>query len=103
MSNERDSATFVPKCVVVDSFDWKREAERTPVALDRTIVYETHVKGFAKKNPDISESETWLLQIDANSLSEASSFALGETYEATGRSFLAFLLEGAKPAACPPN
>jgi isoamylase len=54
--DERDSAPFVPKCVVVDSsFDWKGEAERTPVPWDRTIVYETHVKGFTKKNPDVPE------------------------------------------------
>jgi isoamylase len=54
--DERDSAPFVPKCVVVDSsFDWKGEAERKPVPWDRTIVYETHVKGFTKKHPDVPE------------------------------------------------
>src|SRR5665213_3548606 len=54
--DERDSARFVPKCVVVDSsFDWKGEAERTPVPWDRTIVYETHVKGFTKMHPDVPE------------------------------------------------
>ena len=54
--DERDSAPFVPKCVVVDSsFDWKGEAERTPVPWDRTIIYETHVKGFTKKHPGVAE------------------------------------------------
>jgi isoamylase len=42
--DKRDSARFVPKCVVVDSsLDWKGEAERATVPWDRTIVYETHV------------------------------------------------------------
>ena len=54
--DERDSAPFVPKCVVVDpGFDWKGEADRHPVAWDHTILYETHVKGFTKKHPDVPE------------------------------------------------
>lgn len=55
--DERDSAPFVPKCVVVDfAFDWKGEAERTMVPWDRTIVYETHVKGFTRKHPGVPEN-----------------------------------------------
>jgi glycogen operon protein len=54
--DECDSAPFVPKCVVVDpDFDWQAEAARHDVHWDETIVYETHVKGFTKRHPDVSE------------------------------------------------
>jgi glycogen operon protein len=53
----RDSAPFMPKCVVVDpDFDWTREADRQNVHWDETVIYETHVKGFTKKHPDIPEN-----------------------------------------------
>jgi isoamylase len=56
--DERDSAPFVPKCVVVDpDFDWKRERVWRPVPWDRTIVYETHVRGFTKLHPGVPEGE----------------------------------------------
>jgi isoamylase len=52
----RDSAKFMPKCVVVDpGFDWKGEPNRHPVAWDHTIFYETHVKGFTKLHPAVPE------------------------------------------------
>src|SRR6201995_2371375 len=55
--DERDSAAFMPKCVVVDpDFDWTAETARQNVHWDETIVYETHVKGFTKKHPDIPEN-----------------------------------------------
>src|ERR1700737_4141605 len=55
--DERDSATFMPKCVVVDpDFDWQAEARRQNVHWDETIVYETHVKGFTKKHPGVPEN-----------------------------------------------
>ena len=45
--DERDSASFMPKCVVVDpDFDWHGEPRGRRVPWDRTILYETHVKGF---------------------------------------------------------
>lgn len=54
--DERDSAPFVPKCVVVDAdFDWKGEPGRQNVPWDQTVVYETHVKGFTRKHPDVPE------------------------------------------------
>ena len=54
--DERDSAPFMPKCVVVDqNFDWKGQATRKPVPWDDTIFYETHVKGFTKLNPAVPE------------------------------------------------
>jgi glycogen operon protein len=54
--DERDSAPFMPKCVVVDpDFDWKGEPGRSPVAWDRTVFYETHVRGFTKLHPGVPE------------------------------------------------
>ncbi|HEX4927445.1 MAG TPA: glycogen debranching protein GlgX [Burkholderiales bacterium] len=57
--DERDSAPFMPKCVVVDpNFDWKRRrSPRQPVPWDRTIVYETHVRGYTKRHPKVPERE----------------------------------------------
>jgi isoamylase len=55
--DERDSAPFMPKCVVVDpDFDWTAEAARQNVHWDETVIYETHVKGFTKKHPDVPEN-----------------------------------------------
>jgi glycogen operon protein len=47
--NDLDSAAYIPKSVVVDrSFDWGGDAPpKTP--WHKTIVYETHVKGFTKR------------------------------------------------------
>ena len=47
--NDLDSASHMPKSVVVDrSFDWGGDAPpRTP--WHKTIVYETHVKGFTRQ------------------------------------------------------
>jgi glycogen operon protein len=54
--DERDSAPFVPKCVIVDpDFDWKGEPERRAIPWERTIVYETHVKGLTKRHPGVAE------------------------------------------------
>jgi glycogen operon protein len=55
--DERDSAPFVPKCVVVDpNFDWKGEAARHHVQWDRTIVYEAHVRGLTRLRTDIGDN-----------------------------------------------
>jgi glycogen operon protein len=55
--DERDSAPFMPKCVVVDpDFDWEREKHWRRVPWDRTIVYETHVKGYTKLHPRVPEA-----------------------------------------------
>ena len=53
--DERDSAHLVPKCVVVDSrFAWEQpEGPRVP--WDRTIVYETHVRGHTMRHPAVPE------------------------------------------------
>jgi glycogen operon protein len=53
--DERDSAPFMPKCVVVDpGFDWKQTAKPL-VPWDRTIIYETHVRGYTKRHPAVPE------------------------------------------------
>jgi glycogen operon protein len=55
--DERDSAKFMPKSVIVDpDFDWHGEPNRHPVPWDRTIFYETHVKGFTKRHPAVPEA-----------------------------------------------
>ena len=54
--DERDSAPFVPKCIVVDpDFDFSGERDRKRVPLEKTIFYETHVKGFTKLREDVPE------------------------------------------------
>ncbi|MFM0480134.1 glycogen debranching protein GlgX [Paraburkholderia strydomiana] len=53
--DERDSAPFVPKCKVVDAtFSWSHP-ERNPLPWDRVIFYETHVRGFTKRHPEVPE------------------------------------------------
>ncbi len=55
--DERDSAPFVPKCVVVDStFEWKQPLG-VRVPWDRTVFYETHVRGFTKKHPSVPANQ----------------------------------------------
>ena len=52
----RDSASFVPKCVVVDpNFDWKGQPRSRGVPWDQTIVYEMHVRGFTKRHPAVPD------------------------------------------------
>lgn len=54
--DERDSAAFMPKCIVTDpTFDWREEPRRQIVPWDQTIIYETHVKGFTKLHPQVPE------------------------------------------------
>ena len=51
--DERDSAPFMPKCVVIDTaFSWDNDQPlRTP--WHKTLIYETHVKGFTALHPDV--------------------------------------------------
>jgi glycogen operon protein len=54
--DERDSAPFMPKSVIVDpNFDWKGEPARKHVPWDDTIIYELHVKGFTQRHPAVEE------------------------------------------------
>ncbi|WP_159348597.1 glycogen debranching protein GlgX [Roseomonas harenae] len=53
--DERDSAPLMPKCRVIDpAFTWGRE-RGAAVPWERTIVYETHVKGFTRLHPELPE------------------------------------------------
>jgi glycogen operon protein len=50
-----NSAGGVPKCVVIDpAFTWE-EDRPLRVPWHRTIIYECHVKGMTKLNPDVPE------------------------------------------------
>src|ERR1700730_11497477 len=54
--DERDSAPFVPKSVVVDpQFEWKNNTVRHPVPWSHTIVYELHVRGYTKLHPAVPD------------------------------------------------
>ena len=55
--DERDSAPFMPKCVVVDpNFDWQgRTMDRKPVPWNHTIFYETHPRGYTMRHPNVPE------------------------------------------------
>ncbi len=51
--DERDSAPFMPRCRVVDpAFTWGRSRD-VQLPWDRTIVYETHVRGFTMRHPAV--------------------------------------------------
>ena len=53
--SELDSADHMPHGVVVDkSFDWSGET-RPDIAWSDTVIYETHVRGFTMKHPEIPE------------------------------------------------
>jgi isoamylase len=55
--DNRDSAAGVPKAVVLtDDFDW--EGDRPPATpLNRSLLYELHVKGFTKLHPAVPEHQ----------------------------------------------
>ena len=54
--DDRDSATYVPKCVVVDqNYDWRGEPGRKTTPWDDLVIYEAHVKGFTKLHPAVPE------------------------------------------------
>jgi isoamylase len=55
--DERDSAPYVPRGVVVrDDFDWGDD--RAPqVPWHDTVIYELHVKGFTKQHPAVPEHQ----------------------------------------------
>jgi isoamylase len=51
--DERDSAPYVPRGLVIDpAFDWGDD--RPPrIPWNDSIIYETHVKGFTERHPDV--------------------------------------------------
>jgi glycogen operon protein len=53
--DDRDSAPFMPKSVVVDpAYDWEGD-HLLQVPWSRTVIYETHVKGMTARRPDVPE------------------------------------------------
>ncbi len=55
--DERDSAPFMPRCRVVDpAFTWGR-SQRIQMPWDRTILYETHVRGYTMRHPAVPETQ----------------------------------------------
>lgn len=53
--SELDSAPFIPKSIVIDAaYDWGND-KAPKISYHKTIIYEAHVKGFTKSNPDIPE------------------------------------------------
>lgn len=56
----RDSAPFMPRSVVVDpAFSWGRDA-RLDIPIERSILYEAHVKGLTAAHPDVPLKGTFL-------------------------------------------
>ncbi len=54
--SESDSAPFMPKCQVVDqAFTWEHPLS-VRVPWERTIFYETHVRGYTKRHPAVPEA-----------------------------------------------
>ena len=54
--DSRDSAPYTPKCKVIDpdAFDWQGE-NRPNVPWPKTVINETHVKGFTRLNPALPQ------------------------------------------------
>ncbi len=51
--DERDSAPFLPKSVIVDpAFSWGDDI-RPQIPWHKTVIYELHVKGFTAQHPDV--------------------------------------------------
>ena len=54
--DERDSAPFVPKCKVIDPAHTWGHDHRLIVPWDKTIFYETHVRGISMRHPDVPDA-----------------------------------------------
>lgn len=56
-NDPRDNAHLAPKSVVVDAhqFDWQGD-ERPLIPWAETVIYEAHVKGFSKQNPNVPKA-----------------------------------------------
>jgi isoamylase len=54
--DERDNAAFMPKCQVTSSGADKPASNKPSIPWTSTVIYETHVKGFTKRNPLIPEN-----------------------------------------------
>ncbi|MFP3515151.1 glycogen debranching protein GlgX [Pseudomonas sp. SIMBA_077] len=54
--DERDSAPFVPKCKVIDPAHTWGHDHRISVPWDRTVFYETHVRGISMRHPAVPDA-----------------------------------------------
>ena len=54
--DERDSAPFVPKCKVIDPAHTWGHDHRLVVPWERTIFYETHVRGISMRHPAVPDA-----------------------------------------------
>ena len=54
--SETDDAHHIPKAIVIDpTFDWR--GDRPPCTpWHKTVIYETHVKGFTQRHPEIPDN-----------------------------------------------
>ena len=51
--DKRNDARGVPKGIVIaDDFDWSGD-RRPDIALNDSVIYELHVKGFTERHPDL--------------------------------------------------
>ncbi|MBB4130952.1 glycogen debranching protein GlgX [Xanthomonas sp. 3075] len=54
--DERDSAPFMPKCVVVeDTYDWEDDTQLLK-PWNEMVIYETHVRGYTMRNAQVPEA-----------------------------------------------
>ena len=54
--SESDSGPYLSKCVVIDDrFDWGDD-KPPKIPYHKSVIYETHVKGFTRLHPDIPEN-----------------------------------------------
>jgi isoamylase len=57
VADNRDSASAMPRSIVVDqSFDWGGDAPPA-IPIYKSVIYETHVKGMTELHPDVPEHE----------------------------------------------
>jgi glycogen operon protein len=55
--DQRDSASHVPKAVVTGGdFPWGGDERRPDIPWHDSVIYETHVKGFTARHPDVPEA-----------------------------------------------
>ena len=51
--DERDNAAYMPKCRVVGSRAGEALSPRARYSMADSVIYELHVRGFTKQNPDV--------------------------------------------------
>ncbi|MCQ9155642.1 glycogen debranching protein GlgX [Acidomonas methanolica] len=51
--DDRDSAPFIPKCVITRPV--QDPIQRPRIRWSDTVIYETHVKGYTQRHPDVPE------------------------------------------------